>query len=122
MVPHMVSVVTLNYGSTYGIIYDGEWMERHIKIFEKALASPSNLFFEEACYLAVSAGFRFRRQKGTSHRIYKHTAIADRLDSMINIQEGDNGKAKTYQVKILLGLIEKYHLIGAENEGEEGVL
>ncbi|MCK9594215.1 MAG: type II toxin-antitoxin system HicA family toxin [Candidatus Omnitrophica bacterium] len=80
------------------------------KIYEKACASSNNLSFLELCNLVEGAGFVFDRQKGTSHKIYKHPLIRDRIDAMVNIQDV-HGKAKSWQVKVVLDLIEKYGLI-----------
>ena len=80
------------------------------KIYSKACASVNNITFSELCSLIEDVGFEFDRQKGTSHKIYKHPMIQDRLDSMVNAQD-DHGKAKPYQVKIVLDLIEKYGLL-----------
>jgi len=80
------------------------------KLYEKAQSSPNNFSFDELCILVEGAGYEFDRQKGTSHKIYKHPKIRDRYDAMVNIQN-DHGRAKSYQVKIVLGLIDKYNLL-----------
>lgn len=79
------------------------------KLLQKALASPANLRFEEACALARAFGFRLSRVGG-SHHIYTHANIRE----LVNLQEV-HGKAKPYQVKQLLGLVERYSLsLGGE--------
>ncbi len=79
------------------------------KLLQKALASPANLRFEEACALARSFGFRLSRVSG-SHHIYVHANVRE----LVNLQEV-HGKAKPYQVKQLLGLVERYSLsLGGE--------
>ncbi|WP_155815885.1 type II toxin-antitoxin system HicA family toxin [Rhodothermus marinus] len=50
------------------------------------------------CRLIECFGFEFAREKG-SHRIYK--------TRLINLQPGKNGKAKPYQVKQVLKIIEE---------------
>lgn len=85
-------------------------MSRVEKIYRNAINSTSNVSFQDLCYLVEYVGFEKRRQKGTSHRIYKHPKIGDMQDAMINIQD-DSGKAKSYQVEIALELIEKYNLL-----------
>lgn len=80
------------------------------KIYAKARASANNISFSELCYLVEEAGFKFDRQRGTSHIIYKHPNIQDRFDAMVNIQD-DHGRAIPYQVKLVLDLIEKYGLL-----------
>jgi predicted RNA binding protein YcfA (HicA-like mRNA interferase family) len=63
-----------------------------------------NIRFDELCALVVSLGFR-ERTKG-SHRIYSKTGIRD----IINLQPGDSGKAKSYQVRQVAALIQQNNL------------
>ena len=74
------------------------------KLLRKALASQANLRFEEACALARAFGFHQLRING-SHHIFARQNIAE----FLNLQDV-NGKAKPYQVKQLLGLVERYNL------------
>jgi hypothetical protein len=74
------------------------------KLLGKALASPANLRFEQACALARAFGFRLSRVSG-SHHIFVHPNV----DELLNLQEV-RGKAKPYQVKQLLQLAERYNL------------
>lgn len=74
------------------------------KLLRKALSSPANLRFEEVCALAKSFGFRLSRISG-SHHIFTHPAIRE----LLNIQD-IAGKAKPYQVRQLLDLVERYNL------------
>ena len=85
-------------------------MNRAEKIYYKALSSTANVAFHDLCYLLDYVGFEKRKPKGTSHMIYKHPQITDIQDAMVNIQN-DNGKAKNYQIKIVLDLIERYDLL-----------
>lgn len=86
-------------------------MGRCQKIYERARASPANLRFEEACRLAECFGFRFVRQRGTSHRIYKYPGWV----GLLNFQTV-NGEAKDYQVKQLLDAAEELSLaLDSEN-------
>ena len=79
------------------------------KILKKALASPANLRFEEACALARAFGFHLSRVRG-SHHIFAHPSLRE----LVNLQEV-NGKAKPYQVRQLLALVEGYNLpVGGE--------
>ncbi|OGW16438.1 MAG: hypothetical protein A3G93_00010 [Nitrospinae bacterium RIFCSPLOWO2_12_FULL_45_22] len=74
------------------------------KIYHKAKTNPYGLRFNEFCNLIEAFGFIHRRQKG-SHVIYGRPDIPE----FVNIQS-DRGKAKSYQVKQFLQLIEKYDL------------
>ena len=79
------------------------------KLLKKALSSPANLRFEEACALARAFGFRLSRVSG-SHHIFAHQNVRE----LVNLQEVE-GKAEPYQVKQLLALVERYNLsLGGE--------
>ena len=79
------------------------------KLLQKALSSPANLRFEDACALARAFGFHLSRVKG-SHHIFAHPSVRE----LVNLQEV-KGKAKPYQVKQLLALVEGYNLsLGGE--------
>ena len=74
------------------------------KLLQKALSSPGNLRFEEACSLARAFGFQLSRVKG-SHHIFARQGVPE----LVNLQEV-GGKAKPYQVRQLLSLVERYNL------------
>jgi hypothetical protein len=79
------------------------------KLLTKALASPANLRFEEACALACAFGFHLSRVS-RSHHIFAQKSIPE----LLNLQEV-GGKAKPYQIKQLLALVERYNLsLGGE--------
>ena len=91
---------------TYRLLFSGFTVAQlnTRKLLTKALSSPANLRFEEACALARAFGFHLSRVNG-SHHIFARLGIAE----LVNLQEID-GKAKPYQVKQLLGLAERYNL------------
>jgi predicted RNA binding protein YcfA (HicA-like mRNA interferase family) len=74
------------------------------KLLKKLLAGSKNIRFAEASALAESFGFKLDRVSG-SHHIYIHPHIPD----LINLQNIE-GKAKPYQIKQLLKIIEQYDL------------
>jgi predicted RNA binding protein YcfA (HicA-like mRNA interferase family) len=79
------------------------------KLLQKALASPANLRFEDASALAMAFGFRLSRVSG-SHHIFVHPTVRE----LLNLQDAQ-GKAKAYQVRQLLRLVERYNLsLGGE--------
>ena len=80
------------------------------KLLQKALSSPANLPFQEIFALAVAFGFHLSRVSG-SHHVYAHPDLRE----LLNLQEV-GGKAKPFQVKQLLGLIERYNLSIGERE------
>ena len=80
------------------------------KLLKKALSSPANVRFKEACDLARAFGFHLSRISG-SHHIFARQNIAE----LLNLQNV-NGNAKPYQVRQLLGLVERYNLSLGDEE------
>jgi hypothetical protein len=74
------------------------------KLLEKALNSPQNLRFAEALKLAEAFGFQVARVRG-SHHILKRTGVPE----LLNFQN-DGGKAKSYQVRQMIEIVETYNL------------
>ena len=68
------------------------------------IASPANVRFADLVRLVEAFGFQLLRTSG-SHRIFGRQGIADQ----INLQDV-RGKAKPYQVRQFLKLIERYNL------------
>lgn len=79
-------------------------MDRH-KLFNELKKNPRGVRFERLCKVAEAFGFRFRGGRG-SHRIYVREGVRE----MLNFQNV-SGKAKPYQVRQLIKIIEKYNLI-----------
>ena len=80
------------------------------KLFRRLLSGSKNVRFAEITECAELFGFKLARISG-SHHIYVHPDISE----LINLQNV-NGKAKPYQIKQLLQLIEKYNLL-MEDQG-----
>lgn len=74
------------------------------KLLQKACNSPSSLRFVEIQQLARAFGFKLSRVSG-SHYIFAHSDVP----VLVNLQNA-KGKAKPYQVKQLLNLVEEYNL------------
>jgi predicted RNA binding protein YcfA (HicA-like mRNA interferase family) len=66
----------------------------------------SDVRFERFCAVIEHFGFLCRGQKG-SHKVYVRDGIAENL----SVQEV-HGKAKPYQIKQLIDLLDKYGLAG----------
>ena len=81
------------------------------KLLAKALSGSKNLRFSEVAVLAKAFGFRLSRTKG-SHHIFVHPRVRE----LVNLQEVD-GKAKPYQVRQLLEIVERYNLQIEKGEG-----
>ena len=79
------------------------------EIYEELKRNPKNVRFGVVCRAAELFGFMFRGGKG-SHRIY----VKDGVHEMLNFQSV-RGKAKPYQVKQFLRVVETYGLLEEEN-------
>ena len=74
------------------------------KRLQRVLQSPANIRFGEMITLVEAFGFRLSRVSG-GHHIYAHAGIPN----LVNLQEVD-GKAKPYQVRQFLKIVEQYNL------------
>jgi len=74
------------------------------KLLKKVLASPKNIPFGDMVTLIEAFGFRLARVSG-SHHICEHPDVLE----TVNIQTR-KGKAKPYQVRQFLELVEQYNL------------
>jgi len=79
---------------------------------QKALSSPKNVRFSEMVTLVEAFGFRLSRIKG-SHHIFVHPQVGE----LVNLQNV-GGKAKPYQIRQFLRLVERYNLTLREEENE----
>ena len=74
------------------------------KLLQKALQGSKNIRFSDMVRLVEAFGFRLSRVSG-SHHIFVHPDLAE----LLNLQEVD-GKAKPYQIRQFLRLIERYNV------------
>ena len=74
------------------------------KLLKKLLSGSKNIRFAEVAACAKAFGFALRGISG-NHHIFVHPDISE----LLNLQNV-NGKAKPYQVRQLLQLIEQYNL------------
>jgi predicted RNA binding protein YcfA (HicA-like mRNA interferase family) len=74
------------------------------KTLEKILAGSSNIAFADMCRLVEGFGFHLARVRG-SHHIFAHPDVPE----LVNLQEV-GGKAKPYQIRQFLKLVEEYNL------------
>jgi predicted RNA binding protein YcfA (HicA-like mRNA interferase family) len=79
-------------------------MTRKQKLIQKLLSGSKNIRFSEAQTAIEAFGFRFARVSG-SHYIYTHPDLPE----LINLQNV-GGKAKPYQIKQFLEIVERYNL------------
>jgi len=80
-------------------------MSRPSKLLELARRSPTGLSFTELQRLVEAAGFTLIRIAG-DHHVYTRQGIVE----IINLQP-KHSKAKVYQVKQVLALIDKYSIV-----------
>jgi len=78
-------------------------MNKH-KVLKKLLSGSKNIRFADLVACAEGFGFRLARVSG-SHHIYVHPDVPE----LINLQDVD-GKAKPYQIRQLLQIVEQYDL------------
>jgi predicted RNA binding protein YcfA (HicA-like mRNA interferase family) len=78
------------------------------RVLLQAIAGSPNIHFNDLVALAEGFGFRLARING-SHHIFSHPAVP----APVNLQEVA-GKAKPYQVRQLLKLVEQYQLTLAD--------
>jgi len=74
------------------------------KILIKMMNSYNNVNLDDLVKVIKKFGFHWQRTRG-SHNIF----VNNNVNEIINIQNV-NGKAKPYQIKQFLKLIEKYNL------------
>jgi len=74
---------------------------------DAAREGPASFRFKDLCKLVEALGYLLDRQKG-SHLIYRHHTRRDL--PIINLQRGSGGKAKPYQVRQVLRIIEEFKL------------
>jgi predicted RNA binding protein YcfA (HicA-like mRNA interferase family) len=80
------------------------------KLLKKVLANPKNVRFGDIITLIEAFGFQLARVTG-SHHIFEHAGLPE----IVNIQNR-KGKAKAYQVRQFLELVEQHNL----ELGDEG--
>ncbi len=84
-----------------------ESVARWRELVESARRSPANVRFRDLCGILLRLGYVLDRKRG-SHRIYRHPSRPDL--PLVNLQESGAGKAKPYQVRQVLGIIETHRL------------
>lgn len=80
------------------------------KLLEKALAGTKNFHFKDLVSLVEAFGFRLARISG-NHQLFVHPEV----DQIVNLQNV-KGKAKPYQVRQFLTLVEENDLEIGEDE------
>jgi predicted RNA binding protein YcfA (HicA-like mRNA interferase family) len=79
-------------------------MTKKQKLLQKLLTGSKNIRFSDVQIVVEAFGFRLARTSG-SHHIYVHPDVP----VLINLQDV-NGKAKPYQIKQFLEVVERYDL------------
>jgi predicted RNA binding protein YcfA (HicA-like mRNA interferase family) len=73
------------------------------ELLSEARANPAGLRFSQAGALAEAFGWALARSVSGSHRVYKRRGTM----ALVVLQEGADGKAKAYQVRQIIRLIDK---------------
>lgn len=79
-------------------------MTRKQRLLQKILSGSKNVQFDEMVTLTEAFGFHLSRVRG-SHHIFAHAGIPE----LVNLQNV-GGKAKPYQIRQFLRLVERYNL------------
>ncbi len=79
-------------------------MTKKRKLLKKALSGSRDIRFNEMVILVEAFGFHLSRVKG-SHHIFVHPQVQE----LVNLQNV-GGKAKPYQIRQFLRLVERYNL------------
>ena len=74
-----------------------------VDLLSEARANPAGLRFSQACALVEAFGWTLARSASGSHRVYKRPGTL----ALVVLQEGADGKAKAYQVRQIIRLIDK---------------
>lgn len=74
------------------------------KLLKKLTSGSKNVRFSELTTLAAAFGFELVRVTG-SHHIFEHPSV----NELLNLQSV-KGKAKPYQIRQFLELVEQYNL------------
>ena len=79
-------------------------MAKAQRLFERIRNNPEDVRFSDICKMAESFGFTYKGGKG-SHKVY----IRKDIEEILNFQNV-KGKAKPYQVRQFLKIIEEHEL------------
>ena len=82
------------------------------KILQKARNQPANVRFGDMRKLVEAYGFNLDRING-SHHVFVHPSIPE----LLNLQD-EGGKAKAYQVRQFIKLVDKYNLKSGADNGD----
>jgi hypothetical protein len=78
-------------------------VSRWSKVLAQLRASPNNVRFDDLCGVLVYVGFKLRTTSG-SHQIFRHATRPEL--PLMNLQRPAGGKAKPYQVRQVLDVID----------------
>ena len=79
-------------------------MSRWTKVLDQVRRTPRNVRFADLCGLVERVGYELDRTRG-SHRHYRKPGYPG-----INLQAAKGGKAKHYQVRQVLAILDEYEL------------
>ena len=85
-------------------------------LLSSARENPGGIWFNDAVTLALQLGWQEMRRRG-SHVIFRHPMghlIRQNYPLPLNLQRGNNGKAKAYQIRQMLAMAEVMGIIDRE--------
>jgi len=82
-------------------------MKKREKYLELLRNSSKNIRFKDLLNIVDEFGFYMTGSPKGSHHVFLHDLVDD---AILNLQPDKNGKAKSYQVRQLLKLIDEYKL------------
>ncbi len=75
------------------------------KLYDRVRNSQTNVRFSDLARLVEAFGFVLDRQRG-SHHVYTH----DSVQRVLNLQPDEHDKAKPYQVREFLRMVQRHEL------------
>jgi hypothetical protein len=98
--------LTAQWPAATGRLIGVDAMGKHEKVKEQVCSgkSDANFDFSDLCRLVRDLGLKERTK--CSHQIFSKAGVRE----IINLQPGNNGKAKSYQVRQVRSIIQYYGL------------
>ena len=91
-------------------------MTRKRKLYQRLINNQKNVKFDDFITTVESFGFVLDRIKG-SHYVFKHPEVSSEF---LVLQPDRNNRAKPYQIKQFLSLVEEYNLHIGDIEEDNG--
>lgn len=90
-------------------------MSKFEKLLFKLLSGNADKSFEFSALIKILDSYDFKMRTKGSHHIFNKEGVAE----IINLQEGESGKAKPYQVKQVREVLIKHKIVQLNNPDDE---